>query len=337
MAGLLDNIDEDKIANLVMANLGFEDDTTSQSEITDTQSETKDQVESTEEETEEVDLDEADNRLAKAQLYRQFITGKIFDGNGLIVNEVEKEFQDFARKRLQILLGLLPQESKVVVQAKLPFDEDEIKVLKILIDGIKIRILKDPSFVKPKTNKQPKLRPITTPIPSAGIPEPKKVETVVAKKPQLKLKQVPEEVSQQQPKPKKTVIQPVDKTVSKSTTSLINSSHIPNDDTVVEENGTKFKIKHVAMSNIDEYGIMDGAKIRALDNKKSATLSNGIQVFKDGDEVFKILKTQISNVTSIPGRVPFPSIAQMNAMSEAIATQQSHAYESVSISKILGR
>src|ERR1019366_5578938 len=120
--GLLDGTDEEKSVNSLMTELGFEeepqapntirlfepDNSIPQAFIEEVAEEEPPQP--TEEETEiDAELTEAEERLAKAQLYKQFITGVIFDGNGPGVKEVSGEFRSFARKQLQILLGVIPK------------------------------------------------------------------------------------------------------------------------------------------------------------------------------------------------------------------------------------
>jgi hypothetical protein len=327
--GLLDNIDEDKIADNIMKGLGFEEDTTPdvvapRTTNTPTTQQTNSQVKETVE-TQDVDLDEVEIRLAKAQLYRQFISGNIFDGGGAAVEEVEKEFQTFARQRLQVLIGIATVKKPIT----LPFDEDEIKVLKVLINGIKSRILKNPTLVEPKNTKPPKLKPVITQT------EPfveKQVVAVPNKKPQLKIRQVPDEVPRQTKKP---VIKK-DVTGVKSVTQVLNRTQVPVDGSVVEENGEKFTIKYVGMPDIDEFGRMDGEMVRRLGNKQTTVLSNNIQVFKDGENVFKVLKTKITPVQNILGRTPFPTREQTESISTQTATRQAQALGNISISKILG-
>jgi hypothetical protein len=101
---------------------------------------------------------------------------------------------------------------------------------------------------------------------------------------------------------------------------------IPADNSVIEENGLKFKIKYLPMTNIDEYGIVDGAKVRRLADRQGCTLSTGMQVFRRGTEYIKVLRSQLQDETETPYHQPFPTREQFASMTE---------FESVSASRRL--
>jgi len=351
--GLLDNVDELKVANSVMAELGFEDDNQHQpqpqffqpqQELQQAQQQLTQQVEQAtyvvEEDSEEdeqneiidAELTEAEIRLSKAQLYKQFITGSIFDGNGAGVKEVSDEFRDFARRQLQILLGVTPK----VDQSQ--FTEDEVKVLKIFTN----RILQNPKLLQDKPAKQPQTpqlqpRPVSKPVPVVQAPPPPKPVIQPPKKPQLRSRQVPEEVQSKpaQAKPPKTRLklseQPIAKTLANPPKMAV-----PENGSVVEENGRHYRIRYSDMPNIDEFGVMDGGKIRMLGNGESCILSNGIQVFKTGNEVSKVLRTAFAPNTNVPGKTPFPSNEQMAAITANQAVQAAGRLPPT-LNSILGR
>src|ERR1017187_3661208 len=60
---------------------------------------------------------EAETRLEKAMLYRQWITGDLFDGDSDAVREVTVEFQGFAQLQLRKLLGIEQEVQEVVVKS----------------------------------------------------------------------------------------------------------------------------------------------------------------------------------------------------------------------------
>src|ERR1017187_41493 len=357
-------LDEDAVVSSVMSELGFEEE---QSQSQDTgptlqlfepepnvaptvvqamneqHEELQAEAPQTEEETEiDLELTEAEERLAKAQLYKQFIVGNIFDGNGPGVKEVSNEFRDFARRQLQILLGVVPKVDES------HFTEDEVKVIKIFI----ARILQNPKLIDPPKPKTPQLqsKPVSRPVAQVAPPPVQKPAVAPPKKPQLRSRQVPEEAQAQPtqkaaPKASKEQVkaQPakqVAKPAPRPTTPQA-SLPVPADESIVEENGQKFKIHYRGMPNIDIYGIMDGGKIRTLGEGQSCMLSNGIQVLKSGNEVTQLFRTLVVPNQNTPGRRPFPSIEEMAQVSLNNATQQASrlpiSQGRLSVDKVLGR
>src|ERR1039458_3073715 len=65
----------------------------------------------------EAKFSEAETRLEKAMLYRQWITGELFDGDSDAVREVTVEFQGFAQLQLRKLLGIEQEVQEVVVKS----------------------------------------------------------------------------------------------------------------------------------------------------------------------------------------------------------------------------
>lgn len=342
-------LDEDT-ADSVMTSLGFEevpDDSGLQMFVEPSPVVTqKDEVVveeqvPTEEETEiDAELTEAEERLAKAQLYKQFITGSIFDGNGPGVKEVSDEFRTFARRQLQILLGVVPKVDES------HFSEDEVKILKVFIG----RILQNPKLMEQPKPNQPQSKPsskLSSPVVQQAASKP---PAAPPKKPQLRSRQVPEEAVAPKPtitpasKPASKLVaqaQPPKQVKSSPTKPGSQSTTVPADEAVIEDGGTRYKIRYVDMPNIDEFGIMDGGMIRQLSDGGSCVLSNGIQVLKQDNKVSKILKTALAAYTPVPGRLPFPSISQMQQISLNNATQQvSHLpinQGKLSVDAILGR
>jgi hemin uptake protein HemP len=320
--GLLDGIDEAKVANDVMQELGFNDNDVVVQEPTPTyqeesQSAPEPSYDSVDAPTElDSEFEAAERRLSKAILYRQLIKGRFFDGDGELIIEVENELKEFVKKQYLVLSGALKQIS--VVTAPKDFLPEEITVLKSLAG----QIIKRPKLLEAKPVKTPQLQPRPVPVVQKPVEAPKN--------PELKPRRVPEEAQAKLPpkQPNKQDPKPV---------RLINNTKltIPKDESVVEENGQRYKIKYIEMPNIDEYGIMDGGKIRKLGDNESCMLTNGIQVIKNGQSCHKILRTLITNNQNVPGRLPFPSIGEMQVLSERIATQATSHYPS--IDGILGR
>lgn len=321
--GLLDGIDEDKVANSVMETLGFENEPNEepeQEEVVTTEPEYLQETKEYEEPEQELEqqLSEVERRLAKAQLYKQLITGSLFDGEeNDIVEEVEKEFKDYARNQLQLLMGLTVkhEEPPVIVNQ---FTDEEAQLLKLLAETLKTNISKKQQ--KPqKQPVKPAPKPVVTTKPVAQPTKPVAQPKSPAKKPQLRKREVPEEVPTQ-----KTRTTAKSKPASKPIPYIppIKTLSVPEDGSIIEENGQKYKVRYVGMPNIDEYGIMDGGKIRRMANGQTCMLSNGIQVVKIGNEVSKVLKTVIVTDQKVSGRVPFPNVNQMAVITEQMAQSQ---------------
>ena len=333
MSGLLDGIDEDKAADQVMQELGYEKDETPIPEDTVVShfvgeiptEETLEQIsvhfpgESyPEEESTELDQEflSAERRLLKATLYRQLIKGRFFDGDEELVLEVEAELKEFVKKQYLISSGAAsPPQAEIitrVVEEKV-FSPEEITALK----GLANRIIKNPKLIETKPVVKPAQtapKPISKPIAYVPPASPQKPAVAPAKKPTLRARRVPEEV-QSKPIPK-----PQQKQKTTQQVNNVVASSVPSNDSVIEENGSRFRIKYVEMPNIDEYGVIEGAKIRNLQSGRTCVLSNGIQVYKDGTVCQKIIKTLLTNNQQMPGRVPFPSIQEMERITESQST-----------------
>jgi hypothetical protein len=263
-------------------------------------------------------ITEVELRLAKAHLYNQIISSPLFEGEGEVVQEVEEEFQSFARKQLQTLLGIAaPAEQPVVQQAQPQFSDEEVVILRRLIE----RVSQSPKVlepVKPQVRAKPQPAapaPKPTPIPR---PAPAPAKAPKPARPTLKVRKVPEEVPQKvKPAPaQKQTTAPAPKPPQQ-----VNPRVIPADGSTIEENGKKFLIKYVQMHAIDEFGLMDGAKIRKLGNKQGCVLSNGIQVFRDGETYTKVLRTVLTSNEHTPQHKPFPSRKALEKITESAANR----------------
>ena len=271
---------------------------------------------------------EAERRLSKAILYRQLIKGRFFDGDSELVLEVESELKEFVKKQYLVLsgAGVAPVVTQVVEK---DFSTEEITALKELAG----RILKKPNLLDAPKPPQLQPRPVSKPIPVATPQVAKKPPVAPAKRPQLQTRKVPEDVPQSKP-----VAKPAAKPVQKPQqvrTPVLGKLTVPADESVIEENGQKFKVHYVDMPNIDEFGIMDGGKIRKMADKGTCILSNGIQVFKDGGMVQKVIKSALTNNVDIPGRLPWPTNDQLSVMSQNNALEAVTKYPS--LNAVLGR
>jgi hypothetical protein len=337
--GLLDTdapLTEDKAAEQIMQEYGFEtapvqepesllpDDGTYPEPGPEPDSAIEDLETRPVEEATELDNEfaEAERRLSKAILYRELIKGHFFNGDSELVLEVEAELKDFVKKQYLILSGAGPAPV-VTSEVEKDFSPDEITALRELAN----RILKTPKLLD--APKAPQLQP--KPVPKQVAPVPpapaKKPPVAPAKRPQLQTRKVPEEVVQAKPTVKPAP-KPAQKTqqVKKPIPTGPVTLTLPAEKSVIEENGQQYKVHYVDMPNIDEFGIMDGGKIRKMADKATCLLSNGIQVFKDGALIRKVIKSALTSNTNIPGRIPFPSNDQMSTITQNNALEATTRY-----------
>lgn len=334
--GLLDEIDLNKLPEGILDNPEFaiEESATQQEYTVDPKSYSEEIIDvayepisdievSAHQGEEDTELTEVECRLAKAQLYKQFITGSIFDGEGPIVQEVSTEFRSFARKQLQELMGL-KQPEQVIQPPVQVFTDIEVQALKALTN----RIIQNPKVLETKQSKpkaqpvsvapQERKQPVTRPAPEQPKYQPAPIVKPKQSKPTLMKRQVPDEVPQQ----KQSVAKQTKPSVSTNRTfsHKANVLSVPKNGDVIEEGGKKYKVEYATMLDVNEFGLMDSAKIMKLGDGDSCVLSNGVQVLKDKSTVYKVCKFLETNATPISNRVPFPSIDQMPNITLQTAT-----------------
>lgn len=118
------------------------------------------------------DLLDVDLRLETADYYRAILRHSFFEVEGQAAQIVDREIRGFIRERLEVLLGLREKAAApAIVQAKLPFDDNEVDALKALA----ARVLKKPSVVEE--------RPL---VKKMGTPPPARQAVQVPKKPVVK-------------------------------------------------------------------------------------------------------------------------------------------------------
>jgi hypothetical protein len=236
-------------------------------------------------------MSEAERRLSKALLYKQWVGGHLFDGDSTdLTREVEAEISSFVRERLGILLGVSkPLEKLVAVETQ--FTPIEVKVLKLLAS---------------KVLSNPKLQGLVDKViqPSKPLPV----------KPTLRPRQQPEVAKpsvQPQVKPR---IQPASTKVPAKVVSNANSNAkeiLPQDQEIVEEKGKKFRIKWAQMGP-SEFGDKVEDLLVALPAGRYIRLprgpGGGLQVYKATEtDYFKILRMDITPQVTSVNRIPFPT------------------------------
>ena len=273
--------------------------------------------ESAEQQEQEIaaEMSEVEYRLEKAQLYKQFVTGKIFDGVGQVVQEVTTEFRDFARNQLQVLMGVGAKKEPGV------FAEDEIKVLKLFAE----RLLAGPEVLssKPVQEEKPKLvvtkkEPVEAPV--AAKPAPKPV---------LRVTKVPEEVEQPKPvkveavRSAKTVVKP---TVASKAPAVATSKKIPNDGDIISEGVgatlKEFRVKYKTLDNAEGMGTQFTPILQNMKEGQVIRLKNGCEVLCKGGGYHLLIKTRVMKDIPVPTRIPFPSNERMAGVLAGIAGAQ---------------
>lgn len=263
------------------------------------------------------EMTEAERRLAKATLYRQFVTGNIFDGDSQEAREVENEFRLFARYQLRKLLGVGDDAQNPM----LPFDDLQVKVLRAVADQViaskKLRSgpPKPPPRQAPAPKPKPPARPQLRPRP---LPEDVRPRMQPRQQPQPPRRPVAApRPPQQQRQPQRPPQRPQAPVQQKPPASDPNVVHP--DEALITESGKKFKVKWVETHP----GAFGEKAEQALENLAPgrAMRVGAIQVFKtEGGEYFKIVKRDLTPQRRGAGMVPFP--AGRHQM-EAITAQRS--------------
>ena len=140
-------------------------------------------VEQEEEDDYSVVLADANLRLEQGNLYKMIMNHDLFSGldsDPRAISNVQREIKRFARERMEIMLGMRQDVSKVAVVAS-PFNELEVIILKKLASAAS-----KGATEAPEANKEaPKaFRPTT--LNSIGAQKPAQAPAPLAKKPQPK-------------------------------------------------------------------------------------------------------------------------------------------------------
>lgn len=190
----------------------------------------------TEETEEQLDGDdefsEAERRLSLARYYQQLTKGGLIDEDSEEARQVDAEVRQFARERMNVLIGIAAEKPAAAPAPELPFTERQVAVLQQWADHMieraaqpAIRPVAPPAPVKPQPT-QPRIKPVAAPPVKKKSPRPAQVHG-------------PKKRAEQLIKPKKEESKGVD------------YSTIPTGE-VFEENGKKYKF--VESPSLDENG-----------------------------------------------------------------------------------
>jgi hypothetical protein len=285
-------------------------------------------------------ISEVERRLEKANLYRQWASGGLYDNQTSTTVEVEQEFKDFALKQLNKLIGITTEEEKVVS----PFNEIEITVLKELANTII-------NNHKLKQGNQP-AKPIRKP--KEVIKQEKPVIKPVAQaKPRLKPKTLPVEVmSVRKPVPEVVVPPSVPSVVLSSakkpqvqappSTPLLNQTKDPKkplfgkNGEIIKENGKEYEIVWNQI-NTFSYGRAESAKLERM-KPKSLLMVGDMTIYKtEGDELYSIIKRDKTPKTMPVNAIPMPSIGAMEGITLSRASKSNASSTNILAQKMGGR
>lgn len=84
-------------------------------------------------------LSEAEKRIEQANLYQALLKHDLFGPGSArqeIIDSVRREFKGFILSRLEVLLGIKPETSKVIQKIESPFSEEEVNALKAIANRL---------------------------------------------------------------------------------------------------------------------------------------------------------------------------------------------------------
>jgi hypothetical protein len=245
-------------------------------------------------------MSEAEGRLHKAMLYRQFLTGSVFDGDqNQLTAEVEDEFRAFARHQLAALLGV----GSTVAPFGSPFTDDQVKVLRLMAD----KTLQNASVRNEIERQSARQAPAPQPAQKPKPQPPKLRQRTVA------------EPARPSPKPTPAVATPQRQRPGQKPQRTPPPPALPGDGEMITLNNKHYKVKWVQM-RAGEYGGAIEQQLLALPRGSHVILPNGIQVHRTvGDEFYKIIRRDLTVQARAPGAMPFPNAAQMAGITAAKA------------------
>jgi hypothetical protein len=274
------------------------------------QSGVEDAVETSEVEQE---MSEAERRFNKASLYKQWVSGRIFDGESEDVLEVEEEFRGFARTQLKKLIGLKDEDPKPEVIS--PFSPEEITALKT----IAATLLKRPSFAKVEPTIPAKVE--LKPVPKRPVLRPR----TVPPKPTVQKSEVIQRSAPKQPiaQAKTAVTKPAPAKLQAAA-----PASVPTHDSIIKKNGKTYKIVHLPTTH-SEHGPGPSVWIRGLKAGASVILpGSGTKIYRDTDgSLYKIIEKDITPVVKPVDAVPMPHPSQMLQITSAMSERTHQAAE----------
>jgi hypothetical protein len=272
-------------------------------------------------------LSEAEKKFSKAALYKQWISNRLYEGDGPEVLEVEAEFKEFALLQLKRLLGIEPAVTKTL--SRRDFTDDEVLTLKTLAS----QIINNPKLrAKPQVAEKPILRQ------EVEKPQPRPAKPIV--QPQLRPRQVPPEASQPAAVQKPAAPpQPAPRAQQKPQQAAQPAPRrkVPADGETIQEDDKTYKISHVGISPAT-YGPVEEKRINNMPPSTVILLKNGIQVIKNSNgEVFSIIRKDVTPQAMSDNMVRFPQPSEMLGITQVMSDKASQLGNRITTNKINGR
>ena len=271
-------------------------------------------------------MSEIEKRLQKANLYQQWTTGQLYDSRTQCTVEVEQEFKNFALKQLNKLIGINVEQEQVQSQ----FEPEELEALKALAQAIIANKKLKQEVIK--TSLQPK--PIVKkPIAVKPIIQAEKPVIQPQAKPKLKTKPLPIEVQ-----PTKQPVLETNKNNVSPPKSLVQAAtakkpFFAKDGEEIEESGKKYRAKWIQINSYS-YGRAEQARLEKM-APKSIMVVGGLTIYKtESDELYSIIKQDLTPKETPVDAVPFPSRSQMTMITQMRASSANEQSKNVLVSKM---
>lgn len=253
-----------------------------------------------------MDLGAVEQRLRQAMYYNEILKGgSLFNDDSPVARLVEQEFQEFARNRLAVLMGIslepqaagfgdLDSDQVAVLRELAGMSEQQVAVLKMVADtAIHAAASTGRQIPAGKTEtKQPMIRKRS--VPEAAAPAVRRLTSA--------------------PTPVAAAPKPASPTPTssarKAAPAVLLGGKIPEEGEPFAEAGETFTAKHVEIAE-DAYGDEIEKQISALDENVLTKLKNGVRVFRRGESVFKLIPVRKSGQRRGPPPTPMTPIDSM--------------------------
>jgi hypothetical protein len=273
-----------------------------------------------EDESSEIDdqMCEAERRIHKAMLYRQFLTEPVFDGDDSpLTAEVCSEFRAFARHQLSQLLGVGGPALPFGAQ----FSESEVKILRMVVESMS-KNAKVAKVLAQDNKKQPAQE--QAPPPPAQPPRLRTRQVAAKQTPRREPQQpaIEQPASRQQAlRPSQPQAQAPAQAQQAQSTPDAPPPVLPADGEIFAYKGKKFKAVWREMSSTD-YGPEMEKLIDKIQPDGHKTLPNGIQIVRaTGGDLFKVIRQDLTVQAKDPKAIPMPNRKQMEFISQSKAVE----------------
>lgn len=249
------------------------------------------------------ELGEAEKRFARYQYYRQLLGTTYVDVTDPIGADVQAELTQFIHRRMQALVGTGPDAEP----SSSGLAAEDVELLRAFAAQIRDRALA-------ARQAPPAPRPMAPPVRRPPPP---------VQRPQAPPPPQPPQQRQAPPPPPAAGGPPGPK------------AGLPPPDSIVEEGGVKFKIRHVEMFP-GEWPEAEEMLRRMPVGRFTTVPGRNVQVLKNGPEEFvKIVRQQLTGQMKGHGGIPFPSMEQMELATRASTDRALQMVQRSPLSKIV--